>query len=197
MSDQIDLFAGDVSPSSRAAPLPDGFRYRENVISEGEESALVSELQALTFTPFQFHEYTGKRRVHSFGWSYDFALEQLREGEEMPQFLHAVRERVADFAELHASSLQQVLVTEYAPGAGIGWHRDKGVFDRIVGLSLSAPCVFRLRRATGTSWERVNISAAPRSAYLLSGPARTVWEHSIPPVDQLRYSLTFRSLREG
>jgi alkylated DNA repair dioxygenase AlkB len=90
-----------------------------------------------------------------------------------------------------------VLVTEYGPGAGIGWHRDKGVFGEIVGLSLLAPCVFRLRRAVGTRWERVNVVAEPRSAYLLSGAARTTWEHSIPAVDALRYSITFRTLREG
>jgi len=34
-----------------------------------------------------------------------------------------------------------------------------------------------------------------RSAYLLRGPVRRDWEHSIPPLDQLRYSVTFRSVR--
>lgn len=195
MPDQFDLFAADMPVPEKRAALPEGFRYQEAVISVSEESALVHELHALTFTPFQFHEYTGKRRVHSFGWSYDFAREQLHAGEEMPAFLQAVRARVAAFAALPEASLQQVLVTEYPPGAGIGWHRDKGVFDKIVGLSLCAPCTFRLRRALGTTWDRVNIATTPRSAYLLDGPARTVWEHSIPPVDALRYSLTFRSLR--
>jgi alkylated DNA repair dioxygenase AlkB len=94
-------------------------------------------------------------------------------------------------------ALQQALVTEYSPGAGIGWHRDKPVFGQGVGISLLAPCVFRFRRAAGEKWERVNLVTAPRSAYLLSGPARSVWEHSIPPVSALRYSITFRTLREG
>ncbi|MBC7842390.1 MAG: alpha-ketoglutarate-dependent dioxygenase AlkB [Gemmatimonadaceae bacterium] len=196
MADQFDLFSGTASSAKRQAPFPDGFRYQEHVISEGEEASLVRELQALTFTPFKFHEYTGKRRVHAFGWSYDFALEQVRKVDDMPDFLQGIRDRVAQFAGLAAATLQQVLVTEYAPGAGIGWHRDKGVFDQIVGLSLSAPCVFRLRRATGASWERINVPVAARSAYLLSGASRTAWEHSIPPVDALRYSLTFRSMRE-
>jgi alkylated DNA repair dioxygenase AlkB len=88
-----------------------------------------------------------------------------------------------------------VLVTEYSAGAGIGWHRDKDVFGQIVGISLLAPCVFRLRRKAGTTWERASVIAEPRSAYLLSGPSRTEWEHSIPPVDALRYSITFRNLR--
>lgn len=93
--------------------------------------------------------------------------------------------------------LQHVLVTEYSAGAGIGWHRDKAVFDEVVGVSLLAQCVLRLRRKAGErKWERANVTAEPRSAYLLSGPARSDWEHSIPPLDSLRYSITFRNLRE-
>jgi alkylated DNA repair dioxygenase AlkB len=86
---------------------------------------------------------------------------------------------------------------EYGPGAAIGWHRDKSVFGQIVGVSLLSPCTFRLRRAVDTTWERVSLTAEPRSAYLLSGPAREEWEHSIPGVEQLRYSVTFRNIREG
>jgi alkylated DNA repair dioxygenase AlkB len=87
------------------------------------------------------------------------------------------------------------LVSEYGVGAPIGWHRDKDVFGMVVGVSLLASCTFRLRRKVGVKWERVSITVEPGSVYLLSGPARAVWEHSIPPVDELRYSLTFRELR--
>ena len=91
-----------------------------------------------------------------------------------------------------------MLVTEYAPGAGIGWHRDKVVFGEVVGVSLLSPCLFRQRRKVGErKWERANLVVEPRSAYLLSGPARTQWEHSIPPAEAPRYSVTFRNLREG
>src|SRR5690606_40647213 len=86
---------------------------------------------------------------------------------------------------------------EYPPGASIGWHRDRGVFDRIIGVSLLSPCLFRLRRKRGDRWDRTSLVAVPRSVYLLSGSARTEWEHSIPPVDTLRYSITFRTLRNG
>ena len=93
--------------------------------------------------------------------------------------------------------MQHVLVTEYGPGAGIGWHRDKAVFGETIGVSLLSPCVLRLRRKVGEKkWERANVVAEPRSAYLLCGPARSEWEHSIPAVDALRYSITFRNLRE-
>ena len=91
-----------------------------------------------------------------------------------------------------------MLVTKYGPGAGIGWHRDKEVFGEVIGVSLLSPCVLRLRRKVGgKKWERANVEAEPRSAYLLSGPSRSEWEHSIPAVDALRYSITFRNLREG
>ncbi len=106
-----------------------------------------------------------------------------------------MRSRAASGAGLTTDALQHVLVTEYAPGAGIGWHRDKNVFGVVVGVSLVSSCVFRLRRKKENSWERVNVVVAPRSAYVLSGAARAEWEHSIPAVDQLRYSLTFRDLR--
>ena len=98
---------------------------------------------------------------------------------------------------MQPNAFQHALVTEYGPGAAIGWHRDKPMFGEVIGISLLASCVFRLRRATNEGWERVSIVAEPRSAYLLSGPSRTEWEHSIPPVDALRYSVTFRNLREG
>jgi alkylated DNA repair dioxygenase AlkB len=80
-----------------------------------------------------------------------------------------------------------------APGAGIGWHRDKKMFGDIIGISLLAPCTFRLRLKKGSSWDRISFQANPRSAYLLGGPSRTTWEHSIPPLDRLRYSITFRT----
>jgi alkylated DNA repair dioxygenase AlkB len=86
------------------------------------------------------------------------------------------------------------LVTEYGAQTGIGWHRDKSVFGDVIGLSLLSACRFRLRRKLDGQWQRVTVEAEPRSAYLLSGPARTEWEHSIPEVDAPRYSITFRSL---
>jgi alkylated DNA repair dioxygenase AlkB len=101
------------------------------------------------------------------------------------------------FADLKPDAFQQVLITEYGPGAGIGWHRDKAVFRQVVGVSLLSPCIFRLRRSIGKKWERENVAPEPCSAYLLSGPARSEWEHSILPVDALRYSITFRNLRES
>ena len=189
MAKQIDLFDG--SPS-----LPPGFRYEAELITAAEERALVSHVRALPFKEFEFHGYTGKRRVISFGWRYDFSARSVEPASEMPAFLDDVRRRAAEFAGLPPDSLAHALVTEYDAGAAIGWHRDKGVFSDVIGISLLAPCTFRLRLARpGGGWERVNLIAEPRSAYLMRGPSRTEWEHSIPAVEALRYSITFRTLK--
>lgn len=178
--------------------LPEGFRYRSELISSGDEDGLLARMCKLPFRDFEFHGHTGKRRVVSFGWHYDFSGRRLQKAGNIPNYLLALRQVAASFGGMEPEELQHVLVTEYGPGAGIGWHRDKAVFGEVVGISLLSPCVFRMRRAVAKGkWERVNMVAEPRSAYLLSGPARYEWEHSIPQTDALRYSITFRSLRES
>jgi alkylated DNA repair dioxygenase AlkB len=176
--------------------LPEGFKYQPEIVSAEGEQALLQRVRELPLKDFQFHGYVGNRRVVSYGWQYDFSARALRKADDIPPFLLSLREIAADFAGVAAGQLQQVLVTEYDAGAGIGWHRDKAVFGDVIGLSLLSPCRFRLRRKAGTAWERVSLTVEPRSAYLLRGPSRTEWEHSIPAVDALRYSVTFRSFRE-
>jgi alkylated DNA repair dioxygenase AlkB len=184
----------------------EGLRYQQELIQPADEDALVKHLQELPFQAFDFHGFKGKRRVVSFGWRYDYSGSQLRKADEIPGFLLPLRTRVASFADLKPTELQHVLVTEYEPGTGIGWHRDKAVFGQVIGVSLLSPCVLRFRRKVNESssaegrrrqWERVNLFAEPCSAYLLSGSARLEWEHSILRVDALRYAITFRSVREG
>ena len=189
MTDQLKLFGG-------ATQLPEGFRYTPDVISRTEEETLLSHIRDLQFKNFEFHGYVGKRRVVSYGRKYDFNERLLRDAAEIPAFLEPLRERAAAFAGMKPRELQQVLVTEYEAGAAIGWHRDKAVFGEVIGISLLSSCTFRLRRKMGTTWERVSITADPRSAYLLSGLSRTEWEHSIPAVAALRYSVTFRNMRQ-
>lgn len=185
---QPDLFGGERS-------VPAGFRYSEDLLSASEEQVLIEKIATLPFKEFEFHGFLGKRRVVSFGWRYDFNGGGLNKANDMPEFLLGVRERAADFAQLTASELQHVLVTEYSPGAAIGWHKDRPVFGDVVGISLGSSCTFRFRRKSGAKWERASQTVEPRSAYLLRGSSRDEWEHSIPAVHSLRYSLTFRNVR--
>lgn len=185
---QADLFA--------AAPaMPAGFVYREGVLSVHEEKRFADRFAELPFAPFEFHGFLGKRRVVSFGWRYDYGARRLQEALPFPDWLTPLRKRAAEVAGLPVDDLQQVLITEYSPGAAIGWHRDKPQFDEVVALSFLSACQLRFRRALAEGWERRSLAVMPRSAYLLRGDARSQWEHSIPAVGALRYSVTFRSLR--
>lgn len=187
-------------PSLFDAPrpaLPEGLVYQPEFIDGEAQAALVRELARLPYKPFEFRGYLGNRRVVSFGWRYDFNQGGLKQAEPFPDWLVALRERAEAFADLPAGAFRQALLTEYAPGAGIGWHRDRPQFEDVVGVSFLAPCVFRFRLRDGAGWRRCAFTAEPGSAYLLRGPSRTEWEHSIPPLNALRYSITFRSFREG
>lgn len=188
-SQTFDLFGDDA--------LPDGFRYQADFLSAGEEHSLLQQIKVLSFREFEFHGFSGKRRIVSFGWRYDFNGGGLTKGEDMPDFLSGIRARAAGFVAIAPADLPQVLITEYAPGAAIGWHKDRSIFGDVIGISLLSACTFRLRRRAGKSWQRRNLTAEPRSVYLLRGPARSDWEHSIPGVENLRYSITFRNVLEG
>jgi alkylated DNA repair dioxygenase AlkB len=183
---QVHLFAGEAEI--------EGFRYQDGLFSVAEERDFVRGFESLPFKPFEFRGYLGNRRVVSFGWRYDYSGARLAKTEAMPEFLTPLRQIAARFGGVEAEEFAHTLVTEYAPGAGIGWHRDKAQFGKVVGLSFRAPCRLRFRRKQGARWERRVADVAPRSGYLLDGEARRVWEHSIAPMEKLRYSVTFRTL---
>jgi alkylated DNA repair dioxygenase AlkB len=184
---QADLF---IAPPG----LPEGFRYHPAVLSVEEEEALARELADLPFKPFDFHGHLANRQVVSFGYRYDYDRRAVVEAAPFPAFLVSLRHKIAETFDRPADSFRQVLINEYQPGAGIGWHRDKAQFEEVVGVSLLAPCALRFRRKAGRTWERASLTVEPRSAYLPSGLVRTVWEHSIPALDCLRYSITLRTL---
>ena len=180
--------------TNRLLEPPPGFRYTKNLITPDEEIGLVNHIKQLPLKEFEFQGYLAKRRTVSFGWHYKFGEEALVRATAIPDFLQPIRERAAAFAEMKTDDLPHVLVTEYSAGTPIGWHRDKAVFKEVIGISLLSRCLFRLRRRTRSGWERYTHILDPRSAYLLRGPVREEWEHSIPEVADLRYSITFRSL---
>lgn len=188
---QLNLF------EDRPPAAPAGLVYSPAFVDDGEEKALIDRISALPFKPFEFHGFTGNRRTVSFGLHYAFDGSGLREAEPIPDWLQPLRARAAALAGHGPEAFVHALLIEYAPGAGIGWHRDRPVFGDVVGLSLLAPAPLRFRRRAGTKWERFTLTAEPRSAYLLRGEARHEWEHSIPPLETLRYSVTLRTLAGG
>lgn len=175
--------------------LPSGFVYRPEFVSAAEESALAHALAAVEVKPFEFQGWLGARRVAYFGRRYDFNGGGLGPAEPIPDFLQPLRARCAGLLGAPVERLEHALVTEYAPGAPIGWHRDRPAFDQIVGVSLLGPATLRFRRRRPGGFDRANLTLEPRSAYTLAGEARSGWEHSIPPVEALRWSVTFRTLR--
>lgn len=176
------------------APGPPGFVYRSEMIDPEEEGALAEALAGLDLRPFEMRGYAARRRVAYFGRRYEESTKGLEDGPPIPDFLQPLRHRAAALAGLRPQDLVHALVNEYQTGAPIGWHRDRPAFGQVIGFSLLSPCLMRFRRRREAGWERRSLTLEPRSAYWLTGDARSVWEHSIPPVDALRYSITFRTL---
>jgi DNA oxidative demethylase len=177
-------------------PLIDGLRYEDGLISESEEQALLDRLQRLELAPFRFHGWLGNRKTQSFGWRYDFEDASFTPADPLPVWLPPLRDKAARFASVDPQAFVHVLLARYDPGAGIGWHKDRDVFDQVVGVSLGTPATLRFRRRVGSTFKRAALEVLPRSAYLLSGEARYEWEHRITPGDQLRFSITFRTLSD-
>ncbi|HUD92876.1 alpha-ketoglutarate-dependent dioxygenase AlkB [Sphingobium sp.] len=178
-------------------PVLPGLVQRENFITRSEEEALIDAIADAGLTPFLFQQWTGKRLTKSFGWSYDFQTGVFAPAEPIPQWAVPLKARAARFAGLEPDELKQLLLIRYDPGAGIGWHRDRPAFEHVIGISLGEPAAMRFRRRTETGFGRANAPLAPRSIYHMCGQARHDWEHSITPVEALRWSITFRSLRKS
>jgi len=177
-------------------PLIAGLRYGEALISEEEERELLKRLMPLDLAPFRFHGFLGNRRTQSYGWRYDFDDASFTPTEPIPEWLQPLREKAAAFANIEPHEFVHVLLARYDPGAGIGWHRDRDVFDKVVGVSLNTPATLRFRQRNPEGFRRARLQVEPRSAYLLSGESRWDWEHSIAPGEQLRFSITLRTLSE-
>lgn len=183
---QADLFGPSLLP---------GLAYRDDVITPDEETDLIARIEAAELTPFQFQQWEGKRLTRSFGWTYDFQTGRFAPGEPMPRWLGDIRDRAARFAGIGPGALEQALVIQYGMGAGIGWHKDRPVFEHVIGVSLGAPATMRFRRRCESKFERANAQLLPRSIYHMHGEVRDDWEHSIAAMAVPRWSITFRSLR--
>jgi alkylated DNA repair dioxygenase AlkB len=179
-----------------AEPLIDGLDYREEFITLTEHDRLVEKLAAEDLTPFRFHGWLGNRKTKTYGWRYDFDDASFTPAEPIPEWLLPLREKAAVLASVDADAFAHVLLARYDPGAGIGWHRDRPQFEKVVGISLGTPATMRFRMRTDDGFRRAKLDLEPRSAYLLSGASRWDWEHSITPGETLRFSITFRTLSE-
>jgi DNA oxidative demethylase len=186
----LDLFGQPPVPPAA------GFDHADALITAEEEAMLIAGIDAAALSPFRFQGWLGKRLTASFGWGYDFEDASFAETEPIPDWLLPLRERVAAFAGLPAEALVQALLIRYDPGAGIGWHRDRPVFEHVLGVSLGNPATMRFRRRRPGGFDRFSADLAPRSAYRLSGEIRHDWEHSIAPMTVPRWSVTFRSLSD-
>ena len=176
------------------APIVPGMVFADEFVSAAEEADLIAHIDGVDLSPFKFQQWTGKRLTRSFGWSYDFENGRFAPTEALPGWLEPVKARAARFAGLDPDDLVQALLIRYDPGAGIGWHKDRPVFEHVVGISLGADATLRLRRRSVAGFDRVKVDLAPRAIYHLSGEVRHHWEHSIAPIDVPRWSITFRSL---
>ncbi len=179
---------------SSVQDLPAGFVYQPDFISPDEERELLSRFESLNFEPFQYMQFTARRRIVVYGWDYDFSSRKTSTTDPIPEFLVPLRERTAALMGVAPDALAEALVAEYSPGTPIGWHRDTPNFDLVAGISLAGACRMRFRpyKAEGKA---VSTILEPRSAYILRGDARWKRQHSIPAVEKLRYSVTFRTLR--
>jgi DNA oxidative demethylase len=174
---------------------PEGLVYRPELIGPDEETALLEILQSLRFDPIVIHGQAARRTARHFGLDYDYAARTPQPGEPVPDWILPVRTRAAELAGHEPEELVEVLVQRYPPGSTIGWHRDAPAFGTVIGISLGGASRLRFQRGKGDARRVWEVLLEPRSGYVLAGKARTSWQHSIPPTKELRYSITFRTLR--
>lgn len=181
-----------------ATSLPNGFVYRPDFLTPEEEAEIVGYIEDLPLSHSRLGEYVAKRRIIGFGWGFDFREHKLLPGPPLPPFLQPLQRKVGKWLDLPPARVVEALITEYTPGSAIGWHRDNESFDSIVGVSLSGWCRMRLRplwrAARRHPREVISLPLEPRSAYLMQKESRWDFQHSIPRLECLRYSITFRTL---
>jgi DNA oxidative demethylase len=176
---------------------PKGLVYQPDFLAEAEERELLNRLDRLEFHEVRMRGQTARRTVRHFGYDYDYEAWRVTPAEPPPDWLNSVRARCARLIGVEPADLAEILLTRYPEGASIGWHRDAPMFGDVVGVSLGSPCRMRFQRGKGEERRVYELELEPRSAYVLGGHVRNAWQHSIPPTKELRYSITFRTLREG
>mgnify|MGYP005806174919 CR=1 FL=1 len=179
-----------------APAMPEDMRYELEFLTPEEEQALVGLIAGMPLKEMNYRGYTARRRVLSFGGSYDFQAHQLHEAPPLPASLEPLRRKVAHWLGIAPEAFSQVLLAEYREGTPLGWHRDVPDFEDVVGISLLNEAVLRFRPYPPREPKKagvIKLVVEPRSIYLLRGAARWGWQHSVAPTRSLRYSITFRT----
>jgi alkylated DNA repair dioxygenase AlkB len=189
--------AAAASRRGHAMTLPEGLIYVPGFLTETEERDVLAVLATFELHPYVLHDTPSRRLVRSFGLTLVAGAYDAGPAAPIPAGLQWLRKRCAALMGCEPEAVADLLVSRYPPGAGIGWHRDAPQFGEVSGVSLLTACRMRFRRGRPRAWETAELTLEPRSAYLLSGPARAQWQHHIPPVTQERWSMTFRTLRRA
>jgi alkylated DNA repair dioxygenase AlkB len=188
-----------MQPDLFGSGLPPGLRYEPGFLSPPEEAALLQWIATLPLQEARYKAYTARRRVLGYGSRFDYDLKHLKPADPIPAALLPLRDRAAQWAGIEAASLANALVSEYRPGTPLGWHRDVPDYEQVIGVSLGGEARMRLRRYPPLSPKKadmLSLELEPRSIYGLQGEARWGWQHSIAPTPALRWSITFRTLRQ-
>lgn len=182
--------------SGRLITCMEGLIYRTDFVTPEEEADLLASIGGETFQEVRMMGAVARRTVVHYGYDYDYAGWSIHPTIPPPTYLEPYLIRASAAAGIDRARIEQILVARYPPGATIGWHRDAPMFGAVViGLSLGSSCTMRFRRKVDGTFDRESLTLDPRSLYILSGTARSQWQHSIPPTPQLRYSITLRTLR--
>jgi len=174
---------------------PPGLVYAPEMITPAQEERLLRDLVGNSYDEVRMHGQVARRTVRHFGVDYHFESAEITPGDPIPPWLLDVRHRCAELAGVPDERLAECLLTRYPPRATIGWHRDAPMFGDVVGVSVGSACLLRFQRGQGNQRHVFEQVLDRRSAYVLTGPSRTAWQHSTPPVAEERYSITFRTLR--
>lgn len=182
---------------SHHLPLPEGFRYTPEFLSAEEEMRLIGHFSKIQWQLVKMHGVIAKRRVAHFGLDYGYESWKLSDGPPVPEFVEPIAVKAAMQLGVAREEIAALLITHYPAGAGIGWHRDAPMFgESVFGVSLGSSCTMKFRREVGEEHEVVKVELHPRSMYVISGPSRSIWQHSIPAVKADRYSITVRTRRK-
>jgi alkylated DNA repair protein (DNA oxidative demethylase) len=173
----------------------EGLSYIPSFLDADEQQMLLCELEQLSYYRDTFLGKLIKRNYAQFGYEYGSAGRSLKPAAPFPPFLQQLADKGCSACH-DPALINQCIITCYDTGSGIGWHTDAPTFgDCIFGVSLGASARFQFR-PPGSPLE-YELTVHSGSIYCMSGRARWDYQHRVPPVKATRYSLTFRTVREG